>query len=131
MGYRGHSFGHRYKNEVNEMTRHLLDFIKSIRSNRESATRVETAGILGAAAEAGMAVGKEIDGTQGTATINVIKSSNRFPKLPVEVKGELTKKQSEILLRQYLSDHYSRSAPHLKAIITIYYANNRSGKRSS
>lgn len=55
---------------------------------------------------------------------------NGFPRLPVEVKGELRKKQWEILLRQYLSEHYSKSAPtHFQLVIPfIFQTGLASGK---
>lgn len=72
-------------------------------------------------------------GVTGTAlVINIQKSDNGFPKLPVEVKGELTKKQWEHLLRQYLSEHYSKRGPvydYITIKLQIGLASGRLGRQ--
>ena len=105
MGVNSQSFSDRYHAQVTEMKRLLLEYVKSMRTRQE----------LNAGGGAGRA-----DGVSDTVNDIDISLMNRgFPRLPKEVKGDLTKKQWEFLLRKYLSHHYSMSTR--QGYLTIHY----------
>jgi hypothetical protein len=104
MGFNGQSFLERYDAQIGEMKRLLMSFVISIRDRHNMGN---AAGAAGAARQ---------DGMGGSAEVDIEITRNGFPKLPGAVTRDLTKKQWEILLRKYLSQHYSKSL-----LINLYY----------
>jgi hypothetical protein len=133
MGIRGKSFVEKYNEQVMELNRLMLGYVKDIRykstpvprsseipeTGRPAGSRsmtgdtamVEAAGVVtvgsGAAGTGGMAGTKIAEAPAKTIEVKI--TENGFPKLPIEVKGDLKKKEWEKLLRPFLSHHYSAS----------------------
>jgi hypothetical protein len=119
MGVNAQRFSDRYHAQVSEMKRHLLEYAKSMRTRQEAAA----SGIAGT-------VGGVGDNDPGIE-IDIGLTNRGFPTLPAEVMGDLTKKQWELLMRKYLSRHYSTSAHQSHLLAAVYLQVCRSSQWSS
>lgn len=104
MGINGQRFSDRYSAQVKEIKIHLLDFVKSLNIRRETNARVDE---TGAGGDTGVGAGMEAGTVVGIG--DIVLTNRGFPRLPPDVMGDLTKKQWEVLMRKYLSQHYSTS----------------------
>jgi hypothetical protein len=119
MGVNAQRFSDRYHAQVSEMKRHLLEYAKSMRTRQEAAA----SGIAGT-------VGGVGDNDTGSE-IDIVLTNRGFPRLPAEVMGDLTKKQWELLMRKYLSRHYSTSFHQSHLLAAVYLQVCRSSQWSS
>jgi hypothetical protein len=88
MGLPGRAFIHQHENQVVELKRHLLDFMKTTRSQLNSYAEPNP-------------------DPEPTEVLDIKMTENGFPCLPKGMEGkELSKLQCEVLLRDYLSQHY-------------------------
>lgn len=123
MGVNAQRFSDRYQAQVSEMKRHLLEYAKSMRTRQEAAA----SGIAGA--EAGTVGG--VGGNDTGSGIDIVLTNRGFPRLPAEVMDDLTKKQWELLMRKYLSRHYSTSFHQSHLLAAEYLQVCRSSQWSS
>lgn len=103
MGLRGRQFIEKYENQVVEMKRSFLDFMKA---TRDRAGDTEA----GAGADAGVP-GRDADSEPVIAdSATEIKiTADGFPIIPSVVEHRnLSKKECENLLRAYLKQHYCK-----------------------
>ena len=80
-----------------EMNRLLIDFVKSIRARQTSSPRPHQIGEAGGAA-GGTGEGEAARAVGAVKEIVIDVSENGFPKLPLRVTEDLSKKEWEILL---------------------------------
>ena len=96
LSLRGQDFTDRYEDQVEEMKRSFLQFMKSMH------TRIS--GNVGAdadvAAGAGAGAGADDQGVKVT--------SEGYPIIPKEVTEQGSKKKAEDILRAYLGQHYCK-----------------------
>jgi len=113
MGLTGRQFTDKYEDQVIEMKRSFLEFMKSTRQrvNDNSDANVGA----GAAIRAGQdtevdAGGVDQPGQQGTnANMSVKMTAGGYPVLPKSLEENvLSKKDCETLLRAYLTQHYCK-----------------------
>lgn len=102
MGLGGRQFTDKYENQVTEMQRSFLEFMKSTRQKVN-----ENADGYGAESESESGAGVGVHAGVGADTRTRIKmTADGFPLLPDAVESVLPKKVCEALLRAYLSQHY-------------------------
>ena len=93
MGIPGRSFGERNKNQVTEMKRSLLEFMKAARANSNR-------------------LSENVNSDPGSASdsddLQVKMTAEGFPILPDLKEKTLSKMVSERLLQAYLSQHYCK-----------------------
>jgi len=96
LSLRGQNFTDRYEDQVEEMKRSFLEFMKSMRTR--------TGNTVGADADmgagAGVGVGVEDQGVKVT--------SEGYPIIPKEVTEQGSKRMAEDIFRAYLGQHYCK-----------------------
>jgi hypothetical protein len=104
MRLRGRQFTDKYENQVIEMKRSFLEFMKAA---RDRASETETH--VGTGADADVILDAEPEPVNVPAATQVKMTADGFPIIPKVVEEKkLSKRDCEYLLRAYLNQHYCK-----------------------